>query len=63
MPREWELSVEAPEIGVTKTLLVTGDMMIGEIIVKLATTFGKRGAWPFLTLAFSCRLGVGHTFL
>eukprot|EP00117_Sycon_ciliatum_P020868 scpid28254/ scgid18455/ Fermitin family homolog 1; Kindlerin; Kindlin syndrome protein; Kindlin-1; Unc-112-related protein 1 len=42
MPREWELSVEAPEIGVTKTLLVTGDMMIGEIIVKLATAFGPQ---------------------
>ena len=50
--------MEAPEIGVTKTLLVTGDMMIGEIIVKLATTFGKGSGESLVPTRFNVSLAL-----
>ena len=41
--KEWELAVFTPEIGATKTLLVSGDMMAAEVILKLSSALGEYG--------------------
>eukprot|EP00117_Sycon_ciliatum_P046740 scpid12531/ scgid33449/ Fermitin family homolog 1; Kindlin-1; Unc-112-related protein 1 len=40
--REWELSVFTPQIGATKTFLVTSGMSIGEVVVKVASALGPQ---------------------